>query len=55
MIKIGIDPSGTDTTAIVLFENNNLKIHHEYNNKYWINHANEIISFIKRLGSKKKV
>ncbi len=47
MIKIGIDPSGTGTTAIVLFENKKLKFKNDYTNKFWINHSNEIINFIK--------
>ena len=43
MIKIGIDPSGTGTTAIVVFENNKLIEQFEFINKFWINHANKII------------
>ncbi len=36
MIKIGIDPSGTGTTAIVVFENNKLINDYEFINKDWI-------------------
>ncbi len=36
MIKIGIDPSGTGTTAIVVFENNKLIDNYEFINKDWI-------------------
>ncbi len=36
MIKIGIDPSGTGTTAIVVFENNKLIDDYEFINKDWI-------------------
>ncbi|MBH8622812.1 hypothetical protein TS70_02655 [Spiroplasma sp. hyd1] len=36
MIKIGIDPSGTGTTAIVIFEDNKLIDKSEYTNRDWI-------------------
>ncbi len=36
MVKIGIDPSGTGTTAIVVFENNKLIDDYEFINKDWI-------------------
>ncbi len=36
MIKIGIDPSGTGTTTIVVFENNKLIDDYEFINKDWI-------------------
>lgn len=49
MIKIGIDPSGTGTTAIVAFKNNELIYINEYSNKFWINHTNEIIKAINKL------
>jgi len=49
LIKIGTDPSGTGTTAIVVFENNILIKQHEFTDKFWINHSNEIITFIKKL------
>ncbi|WP_348735846.1 hypothetical protein [Spiroplasma endosymbiont of Ammophila pubescens] len=42
MIKIGIDPSGTGTTAIAFFEDNKLIEKLEFTNKDWINHTNEI-------------
>lgn len=42
MIKIGIDPSGTGTTAIVVYEDNKLTEKQEFTNKDWINHTNEI-------------
>ncbi len=35
MIKIGIEPSGTGTTAIVIFENNILLDKQEFKNKDW--------------------
>ncbi len=36
MIKIGIDPLGTGTTTIVVFENNKLIDDYEFINKDWI-------------------
>ncbi|WP_338988706.1 hypothetical protein [Spiroplasma endosymbiont of Seladonia tumulorum] len=36
MIKIGIDPSGTGTTAIVVYEDNKLKEKLEFTNYLWI-------------------
>ncbi|RUO86499.1 hypothetical protein [Spiroplasma endosymbiont of Megaselia nigra] len=42
MIKIGIDPSGTGTTSIVVYEDNKLTKKLEFTNKDWINHANKI-------------
>ncbi len=35
MIKIGIDPSGTGTTAIVIYEDNKLIEKLEFTNKNW--------------------
>lgn len=35
MIKIGIDPSGTGTTAIVVFKNGDLIQQQEFTNKLW--------------------
>ncbi len=36
MIKIGIDPSGTGTTAIIVYEDNKLTEKLEFTNKDWI-------------------
>ncbi|QIA67090.1 hypothetical protein [Spiroplasma citri] len=46
MIKIGIDPSGTGTTGIVIFENNKLIRKEEYYRKDWKCHVNCIIEII---------
>ncbi|MFX4056718.1 MAG: hypothetical protein EHV01_000035 [Spiroplasma sp. hy2] len=35
LIKIGIDPSGTGTTAIVVYKNNKLIDKQEFINKNW--------------------
>ncbi|WP_425379949.1 hypothetical protein [Spiroplasma endosymbiont of Stenodema calcarata] len=45
-IKIGIDPSGTGTTAITVYENNILKQQIIYTDKYWLNHAKYILGFL---------
>nr|CAK99907.1 hypothetical protein SPICINP02_027 [Spiroplasma citri] len=45
-IKIGIDPSGTGTTGIVVYEENILKKQILYTDKFWLNHANYILDFI---------
>ncbi|WP_338989383.1 hypothetical protein [Spiroplasma endosymbiont of Seladonia tumulorum] len=47
MIKIGIDPSGSGTTAIVVFENNILLDKQEFINKYWKKHSKFIINYLK--------
>ncbi|WP_338966176.1 MULTISPECIES: hypothetical protein [unclassified Spiroplasma] len=46
MIKIGIDPSGTGTTAIVIYENNKLIKQNEFTSKYWKEHYKFIDEFI---------
>ncbi|WP_348735105.1 hypothetical protein [Spiroplasma endosymbiont of Ammophila pubescens] len=43
MIKIGIDPSGTGTTAIAFFEDNKLIDKYEYTNRDWIVQTNIIL------------
>ncbi|WFG96245.1 hypothetical protein M0C40_09235 [Spiroplasma citri] len=43
MIKIGIDPSGTGTTGIVIYEDNKLKEKFEFTSMLWLKH----VSFIK--------
>lgn len=47
MIKIGIDPSGTGTTAIVVYENNILLDKQEFTNKNWKEHCKFIINYLK--------
>lgn len=47
MIKIGIDPSGTGTTAIVAFEDNILLDKQEFTNKDWKEHSKFIINYLK--------
>ncbi|QIA69872.1 hypothetical protein GL981_12800 (plasmid) [Spiroplasma citri] len=46
MIKIGIDPSATGVTGIVVFENNKLIRKEEYYRKDWKCHVNCIIEII---------
>ncbi|AXF95185.1 hypothetical protein SDAV_00190 [Spiroplasma phoeniceum P40] len=46
MIKIGIDPSGTGTTAIVIYEDNKLIKKLDFTNKDWKYHDNYIIEII---------
>ncbi|AXF96445.1 hypothetical protein [Spiroplasma phoeniceum] len=46
MIKIGIDPSGTGTTGIVIYEDNKLVKQHEFKNKDWKEHFEFIDGFI---------
>ncbi|PWF97471.1 hypothetical protein SMH99_00670 [Spiroplasma poulsonii] len=47
MIKIGIDPSGTGTTAIVVYKNNKLIDKQEFTNKGWKEHYEFIINYLK--------
>ncbi|ALA96958.1 hypothetical protein SKUN_0033 [Spiroplasma kunkelii CR2-3x] len=47
MIKVGIDPSGTGTTGIVVYENNKLIKKYEFTNKYWKEHYKFINNKIK--------
>ncbi|ALA97348.1 hypothetical protein SKUN_00445 [Spiroplasma kunkelii CR2-3x] len=44
--KMGIDPSGTGTTGIVVYKDNKLIIKELYDNKDWKCHANYIIEII---------
>ncbi|WP_425379991.1 hypothetical protein [Spiroplasma endosymbiont of Stenodema calcarata] len=46
MIKIGIDPSGTGTTAIVVYEDNKLTEKIEFTNKDWFKHIEFIIDLL---------
>lgn len=46
MIKIGIDPSGTGTTGIVVYEDNKLIEKQEFTNKDWIYQANFILCIL---------
>ncbi|WP_424525732.1 hypothetical protein [Spiroplasma endosymbiont of Glossina fuscipes fuscipes] len=46
LIKIGIDPSGTGTTAIAIFEDNKLIRKELFDNKDWKCHATYIIEII---------
>lgn len=46
MIKIGIDPSRTGTTGIVVYEYNKLTEKHEFTNKDWIYQANFILCIL---------
>ncbi|MFX4057330.1 MAG: hypothetical protein EHV01_003320 [Spiroplasma sp. hy2] len=46
LIKIGIDPSGTGTTAIVIYEDNKLIKQNEFTSKYWKEHYKFIDEFI---------
>ncbi|MFJ1522747.1 hypothetical protein [Spiroplasma sp. ald] len=45
-IKIGIDPSGTGTTAIVIFENEIVIQKIEFKTKEWLLHVKEILDNI---------
>lgn len=47
MIKIGIDPSGSGTTAIVMFKNGKLMDKYIINDKNWIHHFQHIQGYIK--------
>lgn len=47
MIKIGIDPSGTGTTAIVVYIKNKLIEKYEFTNKDWKAHFKFIINYLK--------
>ncbi|WP_133165094.1 hypothetical protein [Spiroplasma poulsonii] len=47
LIKIGIDPSGTGTTAIVVYKNNKLIDKQEFTNKGWKEHYEFIINYLK--------
>ncbi|WP_338988888.1 hypothetical protein [Spiroplasma endosymbiont of Seladonia tumulorum] len=47
MIKIGIDPSGTGTTAITIFEDNKLINKSEYKNNNWITQTNIILDVLR--------
>ncbi|RUO86315.1 hypothetical protein [Spiroplasma endosymbiont of Megaselia nigra] len=47
MIKIGIDPSGTGTTAIVCYINNKLVDKTEIISKEWTIHVLKILEYIK--------
>lgn len=47
MIKIGIDPSGTGTTAIVLINDNKLIDKSEYKNNNWITQTDIILDALK--------
>jgi len=47
MIKIGIDPSGTGTTAIAVYEDNKLIEKLEFTNKDWKAHFKFIINYLK--------
>lgn len=46
MIKIGIDPSGTGTTGIVIYEDNKLIEKNEFIDKWWLNHKDFILTII---------
>ncbi|WP_186823373.1 hypothetical protein [Spiroplasma phoeniceum] len=46
LIKIGIDPSGTGTTGIVIYEDNKLIKKLDFTNKDWKYHDNYIIEII---------
>lgn len=46
MIKIGIDPSGTGTTGIVIYEDNKLTHKQEFFNKDWKEHNKFIFNII---------
>ncbi|MFJ1522788.1 hypothetical protein [Spiroplasma sp. ald] len=43
-IKIGIDPSGTGTTAITVFKDNKLINKSEYTHRDWIAQTNIILN-----------
>lgn len=47
MIKIGIDPSGTGTTAIVFYVNNKSIDKSEYTNRDWIAQADIILDVLR--------
>ncbi|UZQ30642.1 MAG: hypothetical protein OHM56_03680 [Spiroplasma phoeniceum] len=48
MIKIGIDPSGTGTTAVAIFEDNKLIDKSEYTNRDWIAQTDIILDKLKQ-------
>ncbi|UZQ30991.1 MAG: hypothetical protein OHM56_05720 [Spiroplasma phoeniceum] len=48
MIKIGIDPSGTGTTAVAIFEDNKLIDKSEYKNRDWIAQTDIILDNLKQ-------
>lgn len=48
MIKIGIDPSGTGTTGIVVFEDNKLIDKSEYTNRDWIAQTDIILDELRQ-------
>ncbi len=48
LIKIGIDPSGTGTTAVAIFEDNKLIDKSEYTNRDWIAQADIILDKLKQ-------
>ncbi|MBW3057825.1 hypothetical protein D6D54_08285 [Spiroplasma poulsonii] len=48
MIKIGIDPSGTGTTAVAIFEDNKLIDKSEYTNCDWIAQTDIILDKLKQ-------
>ncbi|WP_253301646.1 hypothetical protein [Spiroplasma endosymbiont of Phyllotreta cruciferae] len=48
MIRIGIDPSGTGTTAIVLYSNNKLIDKMEYKHYDWIKQTDNILYELKQ-------
>lgn len=45
-IKIGIDPSGTGTTGIVVYKDNKLIKQQEFTDKLWLNHKDFILHII---------
>ncbi len=48
LIKIGIDPSGTGTTAVAIFEDNKLIDKSEYTNRDWIAQTDIILDKLKQ-------